>query len=94
MERCALGRMADGTIYFIMTENKESMWDFADALREYGFVDAVYITGGKDYSFYRTADGKRHDIGDIGIYPHKDVTGVAPWLVFRKIKSHHHHKKH
>ena len=25
----------------------------ADALREYGFADAIYITGGKCHSFYR-----------------------------------------
>ena len=28
---------------------KETLWDFADAFREYGFIDAIYITGGADY---------------------------------------------
>jgi hypothetical protein len=31
---------------FYSTRNKETLWDFADALREYGFIDAIYITGG------------------------------------------------
>lgn len=85
VERRAIGRMRD-TLYYIATRNKETLWDFADALREYGFIDAIYITGGNDYSFYRSADGQRHDIGDINDYPHKKWKGVIPWLVFRKIE--------
>ena len=86
VERRALGRMKDDTLYYIATRNKETLYDFADALREYGFVDAIYITGGTDYSFYRTADGLRHDIGNIEDYPHKKWKGVIPWLVFRSIE--------
>ena len=29
---------------FFATRHKETLWDFADALREYGFIDAIYIT--------------------------------------------------
>lgn len=83
VERRGIGRMPDGTIYYLETRHKETMWDFADALREYGFVDAIYITGGYDYCFYRTADGIRHDISDPSIYPHK-YPGQIPWLVFRR----------
>ena len=88
VERKAIGRMYRGgkeRLYFISTRNKETLWDFADALREYGFVDAIYITGGSDYCYYRTADGQRHDIGNINDYPHKKWKGVIPWLVLRKI---------
>lgn len=88
VERKALGRMNKGgkeRLYFISTRNKETLWDFADALREYGFIDAIYITGGTDYCYYRTADAQRHDIGDINDYPHKKWKGVIPWLVMRKI---------
>lgn len=74
-------------MYFISTRNKETLWDFADALREYGFTDVIYITGGTDYCYYRTANGKRHDIGDINDYPHKKWEGIIPWLVFRKIEQ-------
>ena len=87
VERKAIGRMRKGgedRLYYISTRNKETLWDFADALREYGFTDAIYITGGTDYCYYRTADGQRHDIGDINDYPHKMWKGVIPWIVLRK----------
>jgi len=84
VERRAIGRK-DNTLYYIATRHKETLWDFADALREYGFIDAIYITGGDDYGYYRTADGERHDIGNIADYPHKKWKGIIPWLVFRRI---------
>ena len=87
VERKAIGRMRKGgedRLYYISTRNKETLWDFADALREYGFTDAIYITGGTGYCYYRTADGQRHDIGDINDYPHKMWKGVIPWIVLRK----------
>ena len=83
VERCAIGRIGD-RLYYITSHHKETMWSFADALREYGFIDAIYITGGYDYSFYRDRDGKRHDIHNIADYPHKKWQGITPWLVFRK----------
>lgn len=83
VERRGLGRIGD-KLYYIETRHAETMWDFADALREYGFVDAIYITGGADYSFFRTTDGTRHDIGSPADYPHKKKKGLEPWLVFRK----------
>lgn len=83
VERRGLGRIAN-KLYYIETKHAETMWDFADALREYGFVDAIYITGGDDFSFYRTADGVRHKIGNVEKYPHKKDIGLIPWLVLRK----------
>ena len=83
VERCAIGRMGN-RLYFITSRHKESMWSFADALREYGFIDAIYITGGRDYAFYRDAQGTRFDIHDPADYPHKKWVGTMPWLVFRK----------
>lgn len=83
VERRAIGRKGD-QLYYIATRHKETMWDFADALMEYGFIDVVYITGGTDYSFYRDKDGTRHDIGNPEDYPHKKWQGIIPWLVFQK----------
>ena len=83
VERRAIGRI-DDQLYYIATRHKETLWDFADALREYGFLDAIYITGGTDYVFYRDKDGIRHDIGDQSDYPHSKWKGIIPWLVFRK----------
>ena len=83
VERRAIGLIGD-QLYFIATRHKETLWDFADALREYGFIDAIYITGGADYVFYRDKDRLRHDIGNPADYPHTKWKGIIPWLVFRK----------
>ena len=83
VERCAIGRIGE-RLFYVTTRHKETLWSFADALREYGFIDAIYITGGTDYSYYRDSSGIRHDIHDIARYPHKKWQGITPWLVFRK----------
>lgn len=86
VERRGLGRIGD-KLYYIETLHRETMWDFADALREYGFIDAIYITGGTDYSFYRSADGVTHTIGDSTKYEDKHKgEGIVPWIVFKKRK--------
>ena len=77
VERRALGRIGDA-LYVVCTRHKETMWDFADALREYGFADAVYITGGNDRTFYRTADGVAHEFGVDDSHAEN-----IPWLVFK-----------
>ena len=82
VERRAIGRMGD-TLYYIATRHKETLWDFADAIREYGFIDAIYITGGDGYGFYRTQEGTHHDIGNIDTYRQGKWQGITPWLVFR-----------
>ena len=82
VERRAIGRIGD-QLYYVATRHKETLWDFADALREYGFIDAIYITGGADYVFCRDKNGIRHDIGDTADYPHTKWKGIVPWLVFR-----------
>ncbi len=82
VERRAIGRIGD-QLYYVATRHKETLWDFADALREYGFIDAIYITGGADYVFCRDKNGIRHDIGDAADYPHTKWKDIVPWLVFR-----------
>lgn len=85
VERAALARMSDGEMYYVITRHKETMYDFADALREYGFMDAVYITGGNAYNFYRTSDGNAHVSQSVRekIEKYHDRTIPAPMLVFR-----------
>lgn len=83
VERCAIGRIGE-RLFYVTSRHKETLWSFADALREYGFTDAIYITGGTDYSYYRDRHGRRHDIHDIARYPHQKWQGITPWLVFRK----------
>ena len=43
VERRAIGRI-DNQLKYIATRHKETLWDFADALREYGFIDAIYFS--------------------------------------------------
>lgn len=89
VERKALARLSDDhsdRLFLVSTRGKETLWNFAEALRKYGFTDAIYITGGKDYSFCRTVDGSRLDIGDPADYPHTKWQGIIPWLVFRRSK--------
>ena len=74
-------------LYFIATRHKETLWNFADTLREYGFIDAIYITGGTDHCFYRSKDSIRHDIGAPADYPHEKWKGIIPWLMFRKLST-------
>lgn len=86
VERRAIGRKpGNPNLFYIEAPNPETMWDFADALREYGFIDAIYITGGNvNTTYYRTAGGKGiHLIGDSSDWlSHKRSKGY--WLVFRK----------
>ncbi len=86
--RKAIGRIKDSKgdkLFMVSTRNKVTVNDFARALQEYGFIDAIYITGGPDYCYYRSNDKQRHDIGDIKNYPRKKGKNIIPWLVFRKI---------
>lgn len=84
MERRALARMADDSIYLVETRHKETLWDFADAMREYGFVDAIYLTGGQSRSWYRSPDGTCHDIGSVDETMPKSLKSSVPWLVFKR----------
>ena len=59
--RCAYARDETGTLYFIETAGPETLYGFADALIEDGFIDAVYVTGGAQADlFFREADGTAH----------------------------------
>lgn len=83
VERRALARTPNDHLYYIETRHAETLWDFADALREYGFADAIYITGGKCHSYYRTADGKFNAIGDSTEHVQKQYRNIVPWIVFK-----------
>ncbi|RGU96251.1 hypothetical protein [Segatella copri] len=39
--------------------------------------------GGKSHSFYRTPDGKPHNIGDDTQHPHKKYHKIVPWIIFK-----------
>lgn len=86
VQRAALGRTEDGRMYYVMTHGRETMWGFADALREYGFIDAAYVTGGDKYDFMRRPDGTFR-LGDKLRAEYAEQRGrrlKAPVLVFRR----------
>lgn len=85
VERAAISRTADGELNYIVTRHPESMYDFADALREYGFMDAIYLTGGNNYTLYRDTKGTLHiPTKALEKYKKYKEEGVpAPLLVFR-----------
>lgn len=58
--RCALARKSgDKDFYYIESINRESLYDFADALADYGFTDAIYVTGGNTgNTFWRNKQGE------------------------------------
>lgn len=84
VERKALARTVDDRLCIVETRHAETLWDFADALREYGYVDAVYLTGGNESGFYRASDGKPYFTEKAAAYRTDKHHGVAPWLVLKK----------
>ncbi len=71
--RCAYARDEEGRLYFLETAYPETLYGFADALVEEGFIDAVYVTGGAQPDlFYRDTDGSAHG-GYVDDKPHKLV---------------------
>ena len=71
--RCVYARDERGRLYFVETAYPETLYGFADALVEDGFIDAVYVTGGAQPDlFYRETDGTAHG-GYVDDKPHKLV---------------------
>lgn len=60
--RCALARKpGSDRVWYVETVHRESLYDFAEALSDYGFLDAIYLTGGNDgTTFYRDTAGQPH----------------------------------
>ncbi len=82
--RKALARTADDKLCVVTTRHAETLWDFADALREYGFVDAIYLTGGNDLGYWRDNEGQVHTTDTAEQYRHEKHHGKAPWLVLKQ----------
>ena len=60
---------------------------FPDAMREYGVVDAIYITGGNSYLFHRDSNGNvcMTDNTRSKISKYSESAPPAPLLVFARI---------
>lgn len=83
VERKAIARTTDDRLCVVETRHPETLWDFADALREYGYIDAICLTGGNESDFYRAPDGIVYFTEKAAQYRTDKHHGVAPWLVVR-----------
>ena len=73
--RCAYARTSTNDLFYVETVQPETLYGFSDALIEYGFVDAIYITGGAQPNlFYRTHEGIAH-----GGYVDDSKHGMVVW---------------
>lgn len=88
--RAAIGRFSDNKLYYIVAPHNETMYGFADALREYGFSDVVYITGGDNYIFHRSPNGQISVPNQTKekIEKYTSSPSPSPFLVFRNKSPH------
>lgn len=76
--RALVRKPGSTTAYYVETVHKESLYDFAEALADYGFIDAIYLTGADGSEpCYRDVEGRMH--GDKKAWAHK-----TNLLIFRK----------
>lgn len=54
----------DGRIVMIESKNRESFYDFSQALIDTGVTDAIYLVGGDAYGWYRDKEHVRHEFGE------------------------------
>lgn len=81
VHRRALARKpGEATAFYVETVNKESLYDFAEALADYGFIDAIYLTGADGTGpAYRDGDGTLHGHWEL-------LRGKSNLLVFRRAR--------
>ena len=53
LRRAVARRDKDDSVYVIVSLQRESLYDFSEALADYGMTDAIYLPGGDAYAFYR-----------------------------------------
>lgn len=88
VERRALAYnlMGDENWYYIATHKKESLYDLAEALIEYGFSEAIYLTGGDGYYYYRDDKGEAQWFGNPDMRERDNEKGLIMYLVFKPYK--------
>ena len=66
--------------YIVESKNRESLYDFSEALADMGFTYALYLVGGSSYGWWRDKDGA---IRELGIYNKESLPNIN-YLVFKK----------
>lgn len=74
----------DNDLYIVESCNRESIYDFSEALSDMGFTHALYLVGGTSYGWWRKDSATTYD---LGIYKKKPLPNTS-YIIFRSIKSH------
>ncbi len=54
LRRAVACKKDDPRVYVVLSRQRESLYDFSEALADYGMLDALYLPGGDAYAFCRT----------------------------------------
>lgn len=65
--------------YIIESLNRESLYDFSEALVDIGITDALYLVGGNSYGFYRV-EGRLYEFG----VKNTRSSSKTSYIVFKK----------
>lgn len=74
-KRRALGFL-DGKPMIVMTTDRESIYDFSEALADYGFSEAIYLPGGDCFLKFITEEGDHYQ------NPYSSASEYMNYLVF------------
>lgn len=82
--RRALAKQGED-LYIIESVNRESLYDFSEALADLGISDAVYLVGGDAYMLYRNSENEQlYEHGDNNKFNYSTIN----YIIFRKGKNH------
>ena len=82
--RRALAKQGED-LYIIESVNRESLYDFSEALADLGVSDAIYLVGGDAYMLYRNRENEQlYECGDNNKFNYPTIN----YIIFRKGKNH------
>ena len=82
--RRALAKQGED-LYIIESVNRESLYDFSEALADLGISDAIYLVGGDAYMLYRNRENEQlYECGDNNKFNYPTIN----YIIFRKGKNH------
>lgn len=70
-------------LYIVESKNRESLYDFSEALADFGFTQAIYLVGGSSYGWWRESRNTIHDLG----LPNQPLSSNINYIVFKKLES-------
>lgn len=70
-------------LYIVESLNRESLYDFSEALADFGFTQALYLVGGSSYGWWRESRLVTHDLG----LPNQQSLPNTNYLIFKKAES-------